>query len=72
MEKKNEDDEVEQKEQEGEKGAKLLTTALSSSLVPLFSAARTMEEMRKKNATPAEYRKSCKRRTLSMTQALDL
>lgn len=43
-----------------------LTTALSSSLVPLFSAARTMEEMMKKKATPAEYRKSCKRRSVNI------
>lgn len=49
------------------RGDGALTTALSSSLVPLCSAARTMEEVVKKNATPAEYRRSCKRRTVSTT-----
>lgn len=49
---------------------KVLTTALSSNDVLLLIAARTMEEMMKKKAMLAEYTKSWKKRTVSMTHRL--
>lgn len=53
------------KRQSREINVKVLTTALSSNGVLLFSAARTMEEMMKKKAMLAEYTKSWKKRIVS-------